>query len=139
MVFLAPATGSRRSSVFVIWIPTILLRLCLLPAAPSDDVNRYLWEGKLVRAGISPYAQTADAEGRADLRDHYWERMNHKDKPTVYPPLIELTFAAIGAIAYHPLACKLAVLLADPLRTCRRARLAATARDVPRLCGVLCL
>lgn len=105
-VFLFPQFKSRRWAVLGIWIPAIVLRCLLLPAAPSDDVSRYLWEGKLVRAGVSPYAQAADAEVVRGYRDAQWALMNHKDRGTAYPPLAELAFAGIGAVAYAPLLYK---------------------------------
>ena len=114
-VFLIPQFKSKQSVLLAIWIPALLLRLLLLPAAVSDDVSRYLFEGKLVRAGISPYAQTADAESIADYRDAHWAMMNNKDKPTAYPPLAQLAFAVIGAVSYQPLAYKLVFVLADLL------------------------
>ena len=113
MVFLSPKVEALRQDVLIIWIPAVLLRLLLLPAAPSDDVNRYLWEGNLVRDGISPYRHTADAAEWGAFRDQYWEAMNHKDKPTAYPPLSELTFGFIGFFGYSPLTYKLAFILAD--------------------------
>jgi len=128
-VFLQPEARSRRELVFIIWIPAILARAVLFPVEPSDDLNRYLWEGKLVAQGESPYEATADSERWTDWRDGYWERMNHRDKPTAYPPLALWSFAAIGALAYHPLAFKLAFVLADlltlgaVLRLLRRAGL----------------
>ncbi len=114
-VFLSPATGRARGVVVYLWIPAVLVRLLLLSAAPSDDLNRYLWEGKLLRAGINPYAQTADAPELEPYRDRFWEGMNHRDKPTAYPPLAIKAFAVIGAAAYHPLAYKAAFMLADLL------------------------
>ncbi|MFT4901001.1 MAG: hypothetical protein ACI81V_000268 [Lentimonas sp.] len=114
-VLLFPHLQTRRSTLLAVWLPAIVLRVLLLPTAPSDDVNRYLWEGKLVRAGISPYAQTADAESWTQHRDSYWAAMNHRDQATAYPPLSELAFAVIGAAAYHPLAYKITFLLADLL------------------------
>lgn len=114
-VFLFPPFENRRAVLLAIWIPAILLRILLLPTAVSDDVSRYLFEGKLVRAGISPYAQTADAESIVHYRDVQWTLMNHKDKPTAYPPLAQLIFAAVGAMYYHPLAYKLMFVLADLL------------------------
>lgn len=115
MVFLSPDTRSFRDSVLWIWIPAIILRFVLLPTAPSDDINRYLWEGKLVREGMSPYQYRGDALEWTPFRDRYWEAMNHKDKPTAYPPLSELVFSAIGIVRYHPLSYKLAFTLADLL------------------------
>jgi hypothetical protein len=113
MVFLMPRFKVGCAAVVGIWIPSILLRVLLLPAASSDDLNRYLWEGKLVNSGISPYAQTADAEQLKHLRDGYWFAMNHKDKPTAYPPLTELTFAAVTFFAYTPWVFKALFVLAD--------------------------
>jgi len=115
MVFLARPIRSRCHCVLVIWIPAVLMRMALLPAAPSDDVNRYLWEGKLVSAMESPYALTADAEEWGTYRDRYWEAMNHKDKPTAYPPLAEMVFGAVSLVAYHPMSFKLFFVAADLL------------------------
>ncbi len=94
MIFLAPRQAGRERGLWILWLPAILLRLALLPAAPSDDINRYVWEGNLVREGISPYAHTADAPEWAAYRDGYWEQMNHRDRLTAYPPIAELIFAA---------------------------------------------
>lgn len=110
-----PQFKSDQSVLLAIWIPAILLRLFLLSTAVSDDVSRYLFEGKLVRAGINPYAQTANAESVTKYRDVHWEMMNHKDKQTAYPPLAQLAFAAIGAVSYQPLTYKLIFVLADLL------------------------
>lgn len=114
-VFLFPDFKRTKSVVFAIWIPAILLRALLLPAAPSDDVNRYLWEGHLLRAGEVPYAHTADSTEWKHFRDDYWSAMNHKDKRTAYPPITEIAFAAIGGVVYHPIAYKVAFLIADLL------------------------
>lgn len=113
MALLAPSISKSWHLVSVIWIPAVVFRILLLPAAPSDDVNRYLWEGKLVAAGESPYRYTADAAAWEDFRDVYWEGMNHKDKPTAYPPLSECFFGFVAALVYHPLAFKVAFVLAD--------------------------
>lgn len=112
-VFLTRPIRSARRCVAVIWIPAILMRMVLLPVAPSDDVNRYLWEGKLVAQGLSPYEYTADAETWRPHRDDYWSQMNHKDKPTAYPPLTEIIFGAVSSVAYHPISFKLLFVAAD--------------------------
>jgi hypothetical protein len=114
-VFLFPRFKKNRAQVLEIWIPTIILRVLLLPTAPSDDVSRYLWEGRLLTQGVSPYAQAADAASVSAFRDAQWVQMNHKDQPTAYPPLTELSFAAMAKLAYHPLAFKLFFVAADLL------------------------
>jgi hypothetical protein len=115
MVFLTRPIHAFRTCLVWIWIPALLLRLALLPAAPSDDVNRYLWEGRLVASGISPYSHTADDEAWRHLRDEYWRQMNHKDQPTAYPPMTELLFGAVSSVAYHPFAFKVFFIFADLL------------------------
>jgi hypothetical protein len=103
----------RRRTVLYLFLIAGAARLLLLPAAPSDDINRYLWEGRLVNAGESPYSHTADAPAWQGFRDHYWEGMNHHGKATAYPPLAQLAFAAINRIAYDPLAFKLVFVALD--------------------------
>jgi len=113
MVFLMRPVRCWKRSLCVIWIPAILMRLFLLPTAPSDDVNRYLWEGRLVAEGMNPYRATADDPMWLAHRDRYWEAMNHKDQPTAYPPLVLGVFALVTQIAYHPMAMKLCFVGAD--------------------------
>ena len=103
----------RRRTILYLFLIACAARLLLVPAAPSDDINRYLWEGRLVNAGESPFAYTADARAWQDYRDHFWEDMNHHDKATAYPPLAQFAFAAIDRIAYDPIAFKLVFLILD--------------------------
>lgn len=115
MIFLAPQWQGRWQWLLVLGLPALLLRAILLPVPPSDDINRYIWEGKLVRAGVSPYQHTADSAKWVDYRDSYWEAMNHKDKPTAYPPISEWLFAATTMGANPVLSFKLWVIAADLL------------------------
>jgi len=115
MIFLAPRCRMRWQLLALLGLPALLLRAILLPVPPSDDINRYVWEGKLVRAGVSPYSVTADAIEWELYRDSYWEGMNHKDKPTAYPPISELLFAATTVGADPVLGFKLWVVAADLL------------------------
>ncbi len=108
-----PESWSVRRQWLLLLALAVSARAFVWPLPLSDDVNRYLWEGRLVRLGLSPYAAPADAPQFAALRDGTWEGINHKDKLTVYPPLSELTFAALGAIADAPWIFKLAFTLAD--------------------------
>ncbi len=112
LCFLFPDANHRRSTMTLV-IGAVLLRLVLLPAPVSDDVNRYLWEGRLTLAGENPFAAIADDPVRAPYRDDYWDAMNHRDQPTAYPPGIQWIMAATVAIAYHPFGMKMLALLGD--------------------------
>lgn len=113
LVFLAPRWQSKSRELLCLLGLAAVLRIALLPAPPSDDIHRYLWEGKLVAAGISPYSLRGDHPDLAPYRDEQWRLMNNKDKLTAYPPGALLSFAAIGKIAYQPLAYKAAFALVD--------------------------
>lgn len=66
-------------------------RAMLVPGPPllSDDVNRYVWEGRIQLHGGNPYAwrDRPESERWTHLRDAVWERVNHKEYTAVYPPL----------------------------------------------------
>ncbi|MGL4400708.1 MAG: glycosyltransferase 87 family protein [Luteolibacter sp.] len=111
VLFFPDLTGKR--TLMLLLGSAILLRLALLPASHSDDVHRYLWEGKLVLAGENPYAVTADDASRDSYHDVHRAAMNHPDKFTIYPPGSQWLFAAVAAIDYQPRTAKLLVLLGD--------------------------
>jgi alpha-1,6-mannosyltransferase len=74
------------------------MMVMLLTTRPtlSDDVYRYVWEGRLQAQGISPYLYAPDAPELDALRDtDIWPHINHKMAVTVYPPGAELAFALL--------------------------------------------
>jgi len=110
-----PRTWTPRAQWALLLGLAITARALVWPLPVSDDVNRYIWEGRLVRLGLSPYTAPADAPQFAAFHDAEWAAMNHKDKLTVYPPLAELVFAALGNSPWmHKLAFTLAELAVLP-------------------------
>ncbi|MCP4680099.1 MAG: DUF2029 domain-containing protein [Deltaproteobacteria bacterium] len=96
------------------------LRLILVAAPPtySDDVHRYVWDGKMVAAGINPYRHAPDALELELLRDEWWSKINHRSLRTIYPPLAEAVFGAVALVRPHPTAFKLLGALADTAVVC---------------------
>lgn len=88
------------------------LALVLAPSVLSDDLYRYLWDGRVLRAGLDPYALAPSDPALAALRDEHWARINHPQIPTIYPPIAQALFGAVGAIWHHPIALKAVALLA---------------------------
>lgn len=91
-------------------------RVAVLPVAPtlSDDVYRYVWEGRVLAAGGNPYRQPPSDPALAPLRDsEIHPRVNHPQLATIYPPLAELGFAAVARWSPTVLAMKLWVTLHD--------------------------
>lgn len=113
VTFTWPRTGTPRVQAAGVLLLALVARLTLVPHPVDSDANRYLWEGRLVREGYDPYAHVASAPDWARLRDAYWEGMNQKDLRTIYPPVAEWIFAAIGRLWYHPIALKAAFIIFD--------------------------
>ena len=84
----------------------ILARLVLFMGLPSlsDDVFRFIWDGKLLAEGINPYLHTPrfvlDNMAKTPGLDlNLFSKLNSPDYYTVYPPLNQLIFwvsAALG-------------------------------------------
>ena len=119
-VALVRSTVTRRTRLGVLWVGAIGFRLVLLPTVPSlsDDVWRYLWDGHVAAAGIDPFLHAPEAPELRSLRNGVWERVNHREVPTIYPPAAQLAFriatglGGLGAWKGMVLAFDLATLAA---------------------------
>ncbi|MYF93637.1 MAG: hypothetical protein F4184_16665 [Gemmatimonadetes bacterium] len=59
------------------------LTLWWSPATLSDDIFRYVWDGRVQLAGINPYLYAPSAPEVAHLRDALYHSVNHADIPTI--------------------------------------------------------
>lgn len=121
LAFLSLAVAARRLEAIsavgggVVLLGALVLRLPLLAIPPtlSDDVLRYLWDGRVAASGANPYALPPDAEELAPLRDDAWRRLPHRQVATVYPPLAMAAFSIAARLPFPLLAWKLAIVAAD--------------------------
>ena len=82
-----------------LWM-AILLRFSLLLAVPelSDDFFRFIWDGRLLNNGISPFASLPSklmedpAFNQLSINQQLFQGMNSPDYFTVYPPLSQWVF-----------------------------------------------
>ena len=75
--------------------------LWLSPPALSDDIYRYLWEGRLVSMDINPFEYAPDAPQLEHMRDQdIFPQINHKNFVTIYPPLTQFIFSL--SLQLHP-------------------------------------
>ncbi len=91
MLTAAPAVTRAAILAFA-----VLFRLTMLPHLPvcSDDIERYLWDGKVIVHGINPYAYAPNDPRLAALASNDLPaKVNHPSLGTVYPPLAEAFFA----------------------------------------------
>ena len=114
------APQATRWAIWGVLAGAVVFRLTLVSLTPtlSDDIHRYLWDGRVQLAGLNPYRYAPDDEALSHLRDASWARINHHNIPTIYPPLMQLAFRAgawlsptIPAQKWLFLACDLALLL----------------------------
>jgi alpha-1,6-mannosyltransferase len=105
-------------SAIIVLIFAVTFRAELVSKRPflSTDAYRYIWDGRVQAAGISPYRYVPNARELAFLRDsEIYPKVNRKDYAlTPYPPTAEAIYFAVYLI--HPLsvtAFKVAMSLFD--------------------------
>ena len=90
-------TNDHQTVLFFIGI-AILSRVILLFSFPnlSDDIFRFIWDGKLWHSDINPfdalpsdYAKNGFPDG---LNTELYDQLNSKNYFTIYPPLAQFTF-----------------------------------------------
>ena len=108
-------SNSSKKILWTILIFSLIFRLTLLPATPSDDLYRYLWEGKLQLNWLNPYSHPPESSSLEGLRDSFFSGINHKHLTTIYPPLTLMVFAIADYVSHSFLSMKSAFLLFDVL------------------------
>lgn len=93
----------------------VLFRLTLLASEPSlsDDIYRYVWDGKIFNLGVNPYQFPPDARELAGFRDGLHDPINHKDIGTPYGPLAIMVFGIAQYSANSVQIMKLPFILFD--------------------------
>ncbi|TMA30095.1 MAG: DUF2029 domain-containing protein, partial [Deltaproteobacteria bacterium] len=89
--------------------------LLLAPPERDADVRRYVWDARLVRAGLSPYTVVPADPAFAHLRTSESWPVNNPDVPSPYPPGAQLFFLAATAPSESARAIKVAALVCDAL------------------------
>ena len=105
--------GQARQTALILLAAT-LVRLAWLLAPPvySDDVYRYVWEGRVWAAGHNPFALAPNDPALTGLRDAaIWPHVNHPELSSIYPPFAQLLFVLLAPGGL--LAWKLIATLAD--------------------------
>jgi hypothetical protein len=92
---------SRRAVAAGFALVVVIQGLLLsTPPTLSDDMYRYVWDGRVQAQGTSPYEYPPDAPELRALRDgEVWRSINRRSAITVYPPGAEVAFALLWRIA----------------------------------------
>lgn len=94
--------AGRNDLLMILFAAAVLRGLALTPAPElSTDAYRYVWDGRVQAAGISPYLHPPADPRLERLRDSkIYPQINQKDRAvTIYPPAAELLFRAANALS----------------------------------------
>ncbi|MCC6406332.1 MAG: hypothetical protein IT453_04130 [Planctomycetes bacterium] len=124
-----------------VFVGALVLRLVALAsdARLSDDVYRYVWEGRMLADGRSPWAASPDSPTFAveQARDpELFERINHREVSAAYPPLYLAANAGIASAAER---LPSAWFESSLSRSVFAFRLAATCADLAVVVALLAL
>lgn len=97
VALVCPGSGSRRALVLILGIAAAM-RLIALFAPPylSTDIYRYIWDGRVLAAGINPYRYIPTDPHLEALRDpDIFPNINRNNyATTIYPPAAQAIFFA---------------------------------------------
>lgn len=103
VVWLSLRTKDSRQILLLGLIFAALFRISILFSPPylSDDVYRYVWDGRVQSAGINPYRYIPADESLAKLRDDkIYPNINRREYArTIYPPVAEGVFLLITRLS----------------------------------------
>ncbi len=81
--------------IFILIAAFVLLRLLFINTIPigSDDIYRYMWDGKIQAAGINPYLYAPNHPALIDFHSNILpDNVNFPDMKTIYFPLSQWLF-----------------------------------------------
>jgi len=102
--------------------------LLLAPPLLSDDLYRYLWEGRIWLEGFNPYRLAPDDLALVPLRDEVWLKINNPAIGSIYPPLSQLLFVVAAWFGGQVWMVKLLALLAHAVTAGFVARIAKSSQ-----------
>ena len=116
--YVAGNPSPTRAELRLVVLVAVVLRVPFLLTEPllSDDIFRYVWDGRVQHAGINPYLHAPEEQELAFLRDGHEQNfagINNKDIPTIYPPFMQMAFFAATAVSTSVGWMKLFFVFAD--------------------------
>jgi alpha-1,6-mannosyltransferase len=109
------ARGLQTQHAMILILGTAALLRAITLSAPvflSDDINRYIWDGRVQAAGINPYRYIpTDPELRSLRDDTIFPNINRNNyAPTIYPPGAQMLFLLADRLGGTVLTMKLCLV-----------------------------
>ena len=128
--FIILRSRSSRPTLVITILFAVLFRLSILFSPPylSDDIYRYIWDGRVQAAGINPFRYIPAAPELAHLRDEaIYPRINRRDYAhTIYPPVAQIIFLLTTRISETVTWMKFTMVLLEALGVWALAQLLAS-------------
>jgi len=105
-------SSTTKDLIYLLMIGFII-RIILIPTDPilSDDVYRYLWDGKVFYNGFNPFSHAPASINLEYLKDAtIYPFVNFPEIPTVYAPFSQIIFAISYILGYNVIVWKLILL-----------------------------
>lgn len=103
VIKMLPKKETHLALSGIIIFLAIIFRLCLIvpeSAVLSNDMYRYIWDGRVQHHGINPYLYPPAAAELDNLRDdRIFPHINRKDHPTLYPAGAQVFFRIFYILA----------------------------------------
>ncbi len=105
LLYASKTRGAKQTghtlALVIIWLFALLFRLPLLTQPPtlSDDVYRYLWDGRVQNAGVNPYAHRVDSPALEYLATPNRVLVNNPNMASPYLPVAQVMFATVYRLA----------------------------------------
>ncbi len=117
-LYFLRATAKGRWNWKEIFILGFAIRIACAFIDPllSDDIFRYVWEGRVNLAGLSPFANAPNSDALIFLRDNeIWPLINHNHIPAIYPPFAQFYFTLVAFLKGGIIAVKLGFIAIEGL------------------------
>ena len=98
---------------FVLIVFAVVARMFFMNFPVSDDVFRYIWEGRIQSLGFDPYILSPNSAELEGFRNELWTGINHKEWSAIYGPLALYLFKFVAMISPTVLAFKVTFVLLD--------------------------
>ena len=119
LVLVARGRATSGRELAACLVLGVVWRVALIGGAPlaSDDVYRYVWDGRVQQYGHNPYVSTPNDPALATLHTDVTRRIDptSAELPTIYPPAAQLFFRAVTTVHESVTAIAVAVVLCDLL------------------------
>jgi hypothetical protein len=112
-LFTTPRLSRRVVVIGLVLAAVWHVEFLRLPPGAGEEIQRYVWDGRLQRLGYNPYIVVPSDPAAKALHTPETSNLNNPDLPSPYPAGAQLFFRAVTAIQESTFALKLAFVVCE--------------------------